>query len=166
MTMAHPNLFPELDGPSYETAADLITHPAFAEAMALHLTPAPRQSMTSWDLLNSYLLSATHGQGREAFRVLFLDKKNHLIVDELMGQGTVDHAPVYPREIMRRALELDACAIILTHNHPSGDPTPSREDIAMTAKIAEACKVMRITLHDHVITGAGRVVSFRSAGLL
>jgi DNA repair protein RadC len=103
---------------------------------------------------------------REAFRVLFLDKKNQLIADEVMNQGTVDHAPVYPREVMRRALELAASAVILVHNHPSGDQTPSSADIEMTRKIIDAARTLGIAVHDHVIVGRAEVASFKALGLI
>jgi DNA repair protein RadC len=102
----------------------------------------------------------------EQFRVLYLDRKNVLIADEEQARGTVDHVPVYPREIMRRALELTASALILVHNHPSGDPTPSEADISMTARIVTAGEVMGIAVHDHLIIGKSRELSFRSEGLL
>jgi DNA repair protein RadC len=98
----------------------------------------------------------------EQFRILFLDRKNVLIADEEQSQGTVDHVPVYPREVVKRALELNASALILVHNHPSGDPTPSEADIHMTAQIKEAAGVLGITLHDHLIVGKSREVSFRA----
>src|ERR1700689_5508390 len=91
----------------------------------------------------------------EEFRVLFLDRKNVLIADGVQNRGTVDHTPVYPREIVKRALELSASSIILLHNHPSGDPTPSKADIAMTREIAGAAKALRIAVHDHIVVGRG-----------
>jgi len=103
---------------------------------------------------------------RGQFRVLFLDRKNQLIADEAMNEGTVDHAPVYPREVVRRALELSASALILAHNHPSGDPTPSQADIAMTREVIEAAKVLRLSVHDHVIVGRDGLTSFRAQGLI
>ena len=105
-------------------------------------------------------------EGREQFRVLFLDRKNQLIADETMGHGTVDHAPVYPREIARRALELQASSLILVHNHPSGDPTPSRADIDMTREIIDALTAFDINVHDHLIASRGGVLSFRAQGLI
>lgn len=146
--------------------AEIVALPGFAEAVRLYLTPPARQSLTSWTALTAYLLERTVGKGREEFRVLFLDKKNQLLADELMGQGTVDHAPVYPREVARRALELDASAVILTHNHPSGAVDPSSADVDMTRQIVEALKALRIAVHDHVITGAGVTASFRALGLM
>ena len=109
---------------------------------------------------------ADRAQAREQFRVLFLDKKNQLIADEVMNRGTVDHAPVYPREVVRRALELSASALILVHNHPSGDPTPSQADVKLTRELVEAGRHMKVTVHDHVIIGRGRYTSFAEAGLL
>jgi DNA repair protein RadC len=98
--------------------------------------------------------------------VLFLDRKNVLVADEVQSEGTVDHAPVYPREIMKRALALNASALILVHNHPSGDPTPSRADIEMTREIAEAARALRIAVHDHLVIGRGGTASFKALGLL
>ena len=103
---------------------------------------------------------------RDRFRVLYLDRKNVLIADEEQARGTVDHVPVYPREIIRRALELNASALILVHNHPSGDPTPSRSDVEMTAAIDTACAAIGVTIHDHVIIGKETDASFRALGLL
>ena len=98
--------------------------------------------------------------------MLFLDTRNRLLADEAQAKGTVNHTPVYPREVVRRALELQATAIILVHNHPSGDPTPSRDDIEMTREVATAAKALSIVLHDHVIVGNGAWLSFRREGLL
>lgn len=148
------------------TPAEITELPGFAEAVRLYLTPPARTPISSWHALSAYLLDKTRGKGREEFRVLFLDKANQLIADELMGQGSVDHAPVYPREIARRALELDACAVLLTHNHPSGRADPSTADVDMTRQIVDALKPLRIVVHDHVITGAGVVGSFKALGLL
>ena len=106
------------------------------------------------------------GRTREAFRVLFLDKANQLIADELMGDGTVDHAPVYPREVMRRALELAASACCLVHNHPSGSSTPSSADIEMTRQVVEAGRALGIAVHDHFLVAGDQVVSFRALGLM
>jgi DNA repair protein RadC len=122
--------------------------------------------ITSWTQLSAYLRTAMAHEPREQFRVLFLDRKNQLIADEAMNEGTVDHAPVYPREVVRRALELSASALILAHNHPSGDPTPSQADIAMTREVIEAAKVLRLSVHDHVIVGRDGLTSFRAQGLI
>lgn len=125
-----------------------------------------RHVITSWDAVLDYCHTVMAHRDTEQFRVLFLDKKNVLIADEQQGEGTVDHVPVYPREVVKRALELNASAIILVHNHPSGDPTPSHEDIQMTGQIANAANALGITLHDHLIIGRSRELSFRSQGLL
>jgi DNA repair protein RadC len=124
-----------------------------------------RTVISSWSALLAYVKTALAHEPREQFRVLFLDKKNQLIADELMNRGTVDHAPVYPREVVRRALELSASAVILVHNHPSGDPTPSSADIDMTRQVAEAARPLRITVHDHLVVGRDGVASFRALGL-
>lgn len=131
-----------------------------------------RSQMASGPLLSSstqvldYLRAAQAYEAREQFRVLFLDKKNRLIADEVQGQGTVDHTPVYVREVVKRALELSATAIILVHNHPSGDPTPSRADIDMTRLIIEAGRPLGVTVHDHVIVGRAGHASFRALRLI
>lgn len=122
--------------------------------------------ISSWTALLAYVRTNLQHETREQFRVLFLDKKNQLIADELMGQGTIDHAPVYPREIAKRALELHASALILVHNHPSGDPTPSRADIDMTREIIDALSPLEITVHDHLIAAKQGVTSFKSQGLI
>lgn len=124
-----------------------------------------RTCITSWTALLAYAKCAMAGAGVEQFRVLFLDKKNQLIADEVLGTGTVDHAPVYPREIMKRALELDASAMILAHNHPSGDPTPSTADVEMTRQVADAGRPLRITVHDHIVVGRDGVASLKALGL-
>ena len=125
-----------------------------------------RTVISSWSALLAYVRVALSHEAREQFRVLFLDKKNQLIADEVMNHGTVDHAPVYPREVMRRALELSASAVILVHNHPSGDPTPSGADIDMTKQIVEAGRSLRIAVHDHLVVGREGVASFKTLGLL
>jgi DNA repair protein RadC len=126
---------------------------------------AKRPVISSWTALLGYVRVALANEPREQFRVLFLDKKNQLIADEVMNHGTVDHAPVYPREVMRRALELSSSNIILLHNHPSGDPTPSRPDIEMTKQIVEAGKALKINVHDHLVVGREGVASFKALGL-
>lgn len=125
-----------------------------------------RAVLASWDALLDYCHTAMAHRETEQFRILFLDRKNVLIADEEQARGTVDHVPVYPREVVKRALELNASALILVHNHPSGDPTPSDADIVMTGQIQEAAQVLGITLHDHLIIGKERELSFRSAGYL
>jgi DNA repair protein RadC len=122
--------------------------------------------LSSWDALLDYCHTAMSHRETEHFRVLFLDRKNVLIEDEEQGKGTIDHVPVYPREIMKRALEINASAIILVHNHPSGDPTPSESDITMTNQIQEAGSALGITLHDHLIIGKSQEISFRSERLI
>lgn len=125
-----------------------------------------RTVISSWSQLVNYCRLAMAHEPREQFRVLFLDAKNQLIADEVMNKGTVDHAPVYPREIARRALELSAAALILVHNHPSGDPKPSAADIGITRDIVDALDAIAVKVHDHLIVGRERVESFKSLGLL
>lgn len=142
---------------------------ALARDLAQRLLRAPlreRPVLSSWSALIDYLRAGLAGRSRERFHVLYLDKKNRLIRDEIEGEGTVDHAPVYPREILRRALELDASALILAHNHPAGDPTPSSADVEMTRQVVEAARALRISVHDHVVVGGEGVASFRALGLL
>jgi len=139
------------------------------QAAALRLARAEASAqpvLNNWDRLVDYLTSALAHEKTEQFRVLFLDPRNRLIADETLGRGTVNHTPVYPREVVKRALEHHATAIILVHNHPSGDPTPSREDIDMTAEIREAAAILNITLHDHLIIGRGQHISLRREGFL
>ncbi len=125
-----------------------------------------RPVLSSWQALLDYCHTAMAHRETEQFRILFLDRKNVLIAGEEQAKGTVDHVPVYPREVVKRALEVNASALIMVHNHPSGDPTPSQADIEMTLQVQEAAQVLGITLHDHLIIGKSREVSFRSAGYL
>ncbi|MCA0920323.1 RadC family protein [Pseudooceanicola nanhaiensis] len=125
-----------------------------------------RHVISSWDAVVDYCHTTMAHRETEQFRVLYLDRKNILIADEAQARGTVDHVPVYPREVVKRALELNASALILVHNHPSGDPTPSQEDIAMTRQIDEAAQVLGLTLHDHLIVGKSREVSLKAEGYL
>jgi DNA repair protein RadC len=127
---------------------------------------ASQPVLSTWDRLTDYLTAAMQHERTEHFRVLFLDGRNKLIADEVQGQGTINHAPAYPREVVRRCLELHASAVILAHNHPSGEPTPSREDVALTAEIARAAAMMGIAVHDHIIVGRGKWLSFRAEKLL
>ncbi|MEO3417395.1 DNA repair protein RadC [Roseovarius sp. CAU 1744] len=125
-----------------------------------------RKVISCWrDLINYCRISMSH-QEREKFRVFYLDKKNVLIADEEQSEGTVDHVPVYPRELAKRALELNASALILVHNHPSGDPKPSSEDIQVTQQVVNACQTIGVTVHDHVIIGNGTETSFKASGYL
>ena len=136
-------------------------------ALRLSVTQLRQTDMlNSWDRLLAYLTAAMAREPIEQFRVLFLDAKNRLIADEAQARGTVNHTPVYPREVVRRALELHATALILAHNHPSGDPAPSRADVEMTAEVKQAAGALGIVLHDHVIVGRGACLSFRQQGLL
>jgi len=125
-----------------------------------------RPVLDSWSTVLDYCRAAMAFQSIEQFRVLFLDKRNRIIADEVQQEGTVDHTPVYVREIIKRALELSATAIILVHNHPSGDPTPSRADIEMTKQIVESATNLGITIHDHIIVGKDGHASFRGLSLI
>ena len=120
----------------------------------------------SWQAVLDYCRASMAYNKIEQFRVLFLDRKNVLIADEVQQKGTVDHTPVYPREVIKRALALQASAIILVHNHPSGDPTPSRDDIDMTRNIVDAGKKLGIAVHDHIVVGKKGIASFKTLGLL
>jgi DNA repair protein RadC len=155
----------EVDGMGKASAAALkVVHAAAVRLARKRVMDQP--VLSNWDALMDYLNAAMAREKIEQFRILFLDSKNRLIKDEAQARGTVNHTPVYPREVVKRALELQAAAIILTHNHPSGDPTPSRDDIAMTRQIVEAARTLSITVHDHVIVGNGTWLSFRKEGLL
>ena len=125
-----------------------------------------RPVIGSWSALLDYLQLALSHEPIEQFRVMFLDRKNVLIKDEVQQRGTVDHTPLYPREIVKRALELGASAIIMVHNHPSGDPTPSQADLDMTRQVVAALSAVGITLHDHVVVGRNRHLSFKSQRLI
>jgi DNA repair protein RadC len=157
---------------------DLRTVPGVGEQAALDLkllgevtlrvgreTIRKRTVIGSWSALLAYVKVALANEPREQFRVLFLDNKNQLILDEIQNRGTVDHAPVYAREVMRRALELSASSVILVHNHPSGDPTPSGADIAMTREVVDAGRALKISVHDHLVVGREGVASFKALGL-
>ena len=125
-----------------------------------------RPIISSWEQVLDYCHTTMAHRETEQFRILYLDRKNVLIADEEQAKGTVDHVPVYPREVVKSALELNASAMILVHNHPSGDPTPSDEDIAMTNQIRDAAEALGIVLHDHLIIGKSCELSFRTAGYL
>lgn len=122
--------------------------------------------LNNWQRMVDYCRMAMAHETIEQFRLLFLDRKNNLIGEEIHQRGTIDHTPVYPREVVKRALEIGAGALVLVHNHPSGDPTPSKDDIAMTHAIVEACRPLGLTIHDHIIIGHDKVASFKSLGLL
>lgn len=147
----------------------VVTELKIVQAAALSVTRqriVDRPALSSWSQVLDYVRAAQGYADREIFRILFLDKRNRLIADEVQGKGTVDHTPVYVREVVKRALELSATAIILVHNHPSGDPTPSRADIDMTRMIASAAKPLGIAIHDHIIVGREGHVSLRARGEL
>jgi DNA repair protein RadC len=147
----------------------VITELKLVQAAALRMMRgqiAGRTVLSSWSAILDYCRAGMAYATREQFRIIFLDKKNQLIADEVQQEGTVDHTPVYPREVMKRALELAASAIILVHNHPSGDPTPSAADIDMTRRIAEAGEKLGIIIHDHIIVGRNGHASFRGLRLL
>jgi DNA repair protein RadC len=149
--------------------ASAITEIRIIRAAALRLMQGEvmkRPLLGSWDKVVNYCRAAMGFEMREQFRILFLDKRNRLLADEIQGQGTVDHTPVYVREVLRRALELSASAIVLVHNHPSGDPTPSRADIEMTKEIMTAAEKLDIVVHDHIIVGRDGHMSLRSTGLV
>jgi DNA repair protein RadC len=150
-------------GASAATELGLL-HTLLVRALAYPLRR--RQVLTSTEAVKIYLRARLTALPREAFHVLFLDKKNQLIADERMGEGSIDHAPVYPREVVRRALELSASALCIAHNHPSGDPNPSSADIEMTRQVADAARALGIALHDHFLVAGDQVVSFRAAGLM
>ncbi|WP_242500585.1 DNA repair protein RadC [Tropicimonas sp. IMCC6043] len=155
----------EIEGATAKVYLQLRVVEAFAHRMA-RAKVMQRHVLTSWDALMEYCKTVMAHRDTEQFRVLFLDRKNHLVADEAQADGTVDHVPVYPREIVKRALELNASAIILVHNHPSGDPSPSNEDVVMTDRIFEACRAVGITIHDHVVIGKEEDASFRQLGFL
>ncbi len=139
------------------------------QAAALRLVRAEvtnRPVLANWDRLMAYLNAAMARERVEQFRILFLDTRNRLLAGEAQTRGTVDHTPVYPREVAKRALELHAASIILVHNHPSGDPAPSRADIDMTREVKAALAMLSVAVHDHIIVGNGNWLSFRQEGLL
>jgi len=147
----------------------VITELKIVEAAAHRLARGKvmkQQVVSSWDALMNYCQTVMAHRDVEQFRVLFLDNRNVLIADEEQARGTIDHVPVYPREVVKRALELNAAALILVHNHPSGDPTPSEADIAMTKQICAAADALGLTIHDHLIVGKSCQLSFRVEGLL
>lgn len=162
---APEHLIREVPGIGDAAARDLKLVAATAKRM-LKSEVRGRQVLSSWTQVIDYCRASMAFEPREQFRILFLDKKNALIADEVQQVGTVDHTPVYPREVVRRALELSATAVILVHNHPSGDPTPSRADVEMTKTIIDTAKPMGITVHDHVIVGKEGNTSLRGLQLI
>src|SRR5665213_1781501 len=152
-------------GMSETAAAELLAVRA-ASARLVRAEIADRPVIGSWQKLLDYCTATAGFAESEEFRLLFLDRRNALIADERQQRGTVDHVPVYPREVVKRARDLGACAIILVHNHPSGDVTPSPGDVAMTREVVKATAAVGISVHDHVVIGRGRHASFTSLGLL
>ena len=146
-----------------------ITELKLVRAAALRLMRGEvleRPVLSSWAQVLDYCRASMGFASKEQFRILFLDKRNQIIADEVQQKGTVDHTPVYVREVVKRALELSATAIVLVHNHPSGDPTPSRADIEMTKQIVAAGKPLGVIVHDHIIVGKKGHASFRGLGLI
>lgn len=162
---APPQRLTEVAGVGEAVVAELKIVEAAAQRLARSRV-MQRPVLSSWQALIDYCHASMAHRTTEQFRVLFLDRKNVLIADEEQARGTVDHVPVYPREVVKRALELEASALILVHNHPSGDPTPSESDIAMTEQIRRGAEVLGLVLHDHLVIGKGRELSFRAEGLL
>lgn len=154
-----------IQGVSEKTAAELKLIQALSERLAREQVIG-RPVISSWSALVGYCRTALQHARTEQFRVLFLDRKNRLIADEILGRGTIDHAPVYPREVVKRALAHEASALILVHNHPSGDATPSQTDIEMTKTLAEVCQPFDIVLHDHLVIARENTASFKTLGLL
>ena len=152
-----------------DVGESVVTELKLVRAAALRLMRTEivqRPALSSWKQVLDYLRAAQSYEHREQFRILFLDKRNRLIADEVQGQGTVDHTPVYVREVVKRALELSATAIILVHNHPSGDPTPSRADIDMTKQIVASAAPLGISVHDHIIVGREGHASLKALRLI
>src|ERR1043166_2255462 len=162
---APPQRLAEVKGPGDAAITDLKIVQAAASRLARG-QGKKRTVISSWSNVLDYCRTAMAFADKEQFRILFLDKRNQLIADEVQGTGTVDHTPVYPREVVKRALELSVTAIILVHNHPSGDPTPSRADIQMTQAIVEVAKPLGISVHDHIIVGKEGHASFKGLKLI
>ena len=162
---APPTRLAEVDGVGDAVVAELkIVQAAAKELLRGELRQKP--VLSSWSAVLDYCRTAMAYADKEELRVLYLDKRNQLIGDERQQVGTVDHTPVYPREVVKRALELSASAIILVHNHPSGDPSPSRADVEITQAIHEAARSLGIALHDHIIVGRQGHASFKALGLI
>jgi DNA repair protein RadC len=162
---AEPERLMEVKGVKRNTAVALVTVRAAAARM-LKGNLAERPLLSSFDAVVDYCRAAMAFDATERFRVLFLDKKNRLLADEVQQRGTVDHTPVYPREVVKRAIELGATALILVHNHPSGDPSPSRADIAMTKEVVAAAKTVDVVVHDHIVVAKTGHASLRNLNLI
>jgi DNA repair protein RadC len=162
---ADPERLIEVKGVKQNTAVALVAVRAAAARM-LKGEMAARPLLGSFDAVVDYCRAAMAFHATEQFRVLFLDKKNRLLADEVQQRGTVDHTPVYPREVVKRAIELGATALILVHNHPSGDPTPSRADIAMTKEVVAAAKTVEIVVHDHLVVARSGHASLRNLNMM
>ncbi len=162
---APPALVAEIQGAGDAVVQELKIVEAAAHSLA-QARVLNKPVLSAWNTLLSYCKTSMAHRATEQFRILFLDRKNVLIADEEQQKGTVDHVPVYPREVAKRSLELNASAVILVHNHPSGDPSPSQSDIEMTQLVEQALNAVSVTIHDHIIIGIGRDFSFRSEGLI
>jgi DNA repair protein RadC len=162
---APPQRLAEVEGVGEETITDFKVIEAAARRLA-HGEVKRRAVLSSWSAVLDYCRAAMAFADKEQFRILFLDKRNQLIADEVQQTGTVDHTPVYPREVVKRALELSATAVVLVHNHPSGDPTPSRADIEMTKEIVAIARPLGIAVHDHIIVGKDGHASLKGMGMM
>ena len=162
---APPARLAEVDGLGEAAITELKIVQAAAHRLAKGQV-TKRAALSSWTAVIDYVRAAQAFAEKEQFRILFLDKKNQVIADEVQQEGTVDHTPVYPREVVKRALELSATAVILVHNHPSGDPTPSQADIEMTKQIANAAKPLGVVLYDHIIVGKDGHASLKALKLI
>lgn len=159
--------FPRVGGVGLSAAAAAYLKLAEHAAQRLaRLRVVDRPVVSSWDQLLDYCTAVMGRLPTEQFRLLFLDRKNVLVADELQQKGTIDHTPLYPREVVKRALDLNASALIMVHNHPSGDPTPSKADIEMTRQVRDALRAVQVVLHDHLVIGRKGHASFKSLGLL
>ena len=166
---ADPARLREIKVPDLKVTDGVIAELRIAREAGLRLSQSKvlkKDVIGSWSALLDYCAAAMAHNPVEQFRILFLDRKNRLIADEVQQKGTVDHTPVDPREVVKRALDLNASALILVHNHPSGDPTPSNADIEMTKRIVETARSLGIEVHDHLVVGKGRHASFRTLGLI
>jgi DNA repair protein RadC len=162
---AEPEALRQIDGVKDATVAVFKTVRAAAVKLTREKIPN-RPVIGAWQQLLDYIRASMAHLKVEQFHILFLDNRNRLIADEAQQTGTVNHTPVYPREVIKRALDLGASAIILVHNHPSGDPAPSKADIAMTREVVRAAEALGVAVHDHLIIGRGEHASFKALGLL